>query len=94
MQPRNIEATISELNQFETRTGGIGVWTAIEGVQALTTVTRNQSPLGALFPQVNGPQGVNFAIGSGLLVKGFINSHTGEIKLFPAKLFGYPERNI
>lgn len=54
-------------------------WEPIDGVQSLTTVTRQA------------PSGVSFNVGSGVLIKGFINRATGEIRLFPAKLFGYPE---
>lgn len=79
---RTIQEIILELNSFETRTGGSPTWGAIEGVQALTTVNRKEA------------NAVEFALGSGVLVKGFINGTTGEIKLFPAKLFGYPETNL
>ncbi len=57
-------------------------WDAIDGVQSLTSVNRQSS------------NDVSFNIGSGVLVKGFINTTTGEMRLFPAKLFGYPEVDI
>jgi len=56
-------------------------WQPIDGVQSFTTVDRKA------------PNSVSFNIGSGLVVKGFVNTTTGEIKVFPAKLFGFPEQD-
>lgn len=55
------------------------VWIALDGIQALTTVINN------------GPDNISFNPGSGIVVKTFVNQTTGEIKLFPAKIFGFPE---
>lgn len=57
-----------------------GAWIALDGVQALTTVTYTT------------PSDISFNIGSGVVIKTFVNQRTGEIKLFPAKMFGFPER--
>lgn len=82
MPPRTVGEIIRDLNAAEIRTGGTGLWQQIDGVQALTTVTK----------QTDGH--VNFALGSGVLIKGFINNTTGEIKLFPAKMLGFPEQEL
>lgn len=89
---RTVQQIITELNAFEVRTGGLGTWSAVEGVQTLTSVRR--VPTQGILPALANPMTVQFDIGTGVLVKGFINSQTGEIKLFPAKLFGFPEQNI
>lgn len=87
------------LNNEMTRTGGAGTWSAVSGVQALTSVTRierNPAHVAGLLNIAAGgtmPE-VNFQLGTGILVKAFINSVTGEMRLFPAKMFGYPEVNI
>jgi hypothetical protein len=92
-----LDQIVQILNTEMTRTGGQGTWSAVPGVQALTSVTRNEVPAAALpglLPSAGaGPQ-VTFQLGTGILVKAFINSQTGEMRLFPAKLFGYPERDI
>lgn len=59
------------------------VWIALDGIQALTTVINN------------GSNNISFNPGSGIVIKTFVNQSTGEIKLFPAKIFGFPEnKNI
>ena len=78
MPPRDIRQVVRELSDS---TGG-AEWEPIEGVQSLTTVSRQA------------PNGVSFNMGSGVLVKGFINRRTGEIRLFPAKMFGFPNSEI
>lgn len=55
------------------------IWIALDGIQALTTVINN------------GSGNISFNPGSGIVVKTFVNQTTGEIKLFPAKIFGFPE---
>jgi hypothetical protein len=78
MPPRDTRQVIRELSDST----GSPDWEPIEGVQSLTTVNRQA------------PSGVSFNMGSGLLVKGFINRRTGEIRLFPAKMFGFPDTDI
>jgi len=55
------------------------IWIALDGIHALTTVTNG------------GMTGITFNPASGIVVKTFVNQNTGEIKLFPAKIFGFPE---
>lgn len=55
------------------------IWIALDGIQALTTVINS------------GSGNISFNPGSGIVVKTFVNQTTGEIKLFPAKIFGFPE---
>ncbi len=55
------------------------IWIALDGTQALTTVVNN------------GSGNISFNPASGIIVKAFLNQNTGEIKLFPAKIFGFPE---
>lgn len=78
MNPRTVNEIIRDLDAID----GAGTWQVIDGVQSLTTVNRQP------------PNSVAFAIGSGLLIKSFLNRRTGEIKLFPAKMFGYPDQDI
>lgn len=54
-------------------------WIALDGIQALTTVINN------------GQGKISFNPASGIVVKTFVNQTTGEIKLFPAKIFGFPD---
>mgnify|MGYP001616812227 CR=1 FL=1 len=54
-------------------------WIPLDGIQALTTVINN------------GPNNVNFNPASGIVIKTFLNQTTGEIRLYPAKIFGFPE---
>jgi len=78
MNPKTTAEITRDLDAID----GAGTWQVIDGVQSLTTVNRQP------------PNAVSFAIGSGLLVKGFLNRRTGEIKLFPAKMFDYPNIEI
>jgi hypothetical protein len=87
------------LNNEMTRTGGTGTWSAVAGVQALTSVIRIERNPASVVGLLNIAAGgtmpeVNFQLGTGVLVKAFINSATGEMRLFPAKMFGYPEVDI
>ena len=61
---------------------GQGNWIALDGVQALTTVTYTSTT------------DIAFNPGSGVVIKTFVNQNTGEMKLFPAKIFGFPDRLI
>ena len=74
--------TVREINDYLNGLVPGETWQPFDGVQALTTVTRQP------------PNDVNFNIGSGVLIKGFVNRTTGEIKLFPARLFDYPRIDI
>lgn len=96
MSQRTIQDVINALNSFEVRTGGTGIWSPVDGVQALTSVTQKNkgSFLVAMSNTTNQTREVDFHPDSGVLVKAFVNSLTGEIRLFPAKFFGYPEKDI
>lgn len=93
METRTIDEIISQLNSFEARTNGTGIWSAIPGVQALTSITRKTNRGLLNIPNRNLSE-VDFHPDSGILVKAFVNSVTGEIKIFPAKFLGYPEIDI
>lgn len=54
-------------------------WVPLDGLYALTTVINS------------GSNNISFNPGSGIVVKTFLNQITGEIKIFPAKIFGFPE---
>ncbi len=75
---RSVPETLKDLNALKSGEE----WEAIDGVQALTTVTRESG------------EAVSFNVGSGVLVKAFLNTTTGEIKIFPAKIYGFPAENI
>lgn len=59
-----------------------GSWIVLDGVQALTTVTYTTAT------------DIAFNPANGIVIKTFVNQRTGEIKLFPAKIFGFPDRQI
>lgn len=77
---RTVEEIVSGLNE-STRILG-EKWIPIPGVQALTSVDRTSD--------IN----ISFKLGSGVLIKGFVNKTTGEMKLFPAKMLGFPKNDI
>jgi len=68
-----IDAKIQELKTLTTHD-----WIAVEGYHALTSVQINS---------VSSSTSANFNPGSGIPVKAFIDTITGEIKVFPYKLF-------
>jgi hypothetical protein len=76
-----VNTTIDQIIQSLNSTTPGQAWIALEGLHALTTVINN------------GQGNISFNPGSGIVVKTFLNQSTGEIKLFPAKLFGFPENN-
>jgi hypothetical protein len=54
------------------------IWAVLDGIYAITTVKNN------------GDNGIEFNPANGIVIKTFINQITGEIKMFPAKLLGFP----
>ena len=71
--------TISQIIESLNASTPNQIWVALDGIQALTTVINN------------GSGNISFNPASGIVVKTFVNQTTGEIKLFPAKIFGFPE---
>ncbi|HUO50693.1 MAG TPA: hypothetical protein VMU25_03995 [Candidatus Paceibacterota bacterium] len=94
-----IAEIIQNLDQQTARLGLQGTWIPVQGVFALTSVTRNEpgNTSGVVYAAASGTNprtDISFQVGTGLLVKVFINNTTGEIRMFPAKMFGYPDINI
>lgn len=71
-------AKILEQLNNDTETRDKGPWIASDGYQALTTV-------------IPGPQ-IQFNPANGVVIKSFVSTRTGEIKLFLVKLLDVPER--
>lgn len=82
MSKPTIQQIENILGEQTMKARGYGSWKAVDGEFAFTSIERKEGGT------------VNFKIGSGLPVKVFLNSETGELRMFPAKMFGYPEEEI
>lgn len=82
-----VEQIENNLNEQAKKNNEPGTWSSVVGVFALSEVMKV-----AITPIK--PHGVDPVPNKALMVKLFVNSETGELRMFPARLLGFPEKEI
>jgi len=72
-----VEEILLSLNE---QSGNVGVWGVIEDVLVIPSTL------------IQGPGNISIQLGRGIVVKGFLNDQTGEIRTFLAKSIDIPGR--